>query len=1170
MSADLPLRGAGGGSGSSKPPPAPYEAPNSLITTNTLRTLHLIGEGVLEGLVDGGRSIYLNDTPLIAADGSANVQGVGWEWRDGSPGQAPIEGFPTVETPLAVGVEVSTTNGPVTRTVNLTAIDRLRIIVQVNGLLEQRDNGDLVGSEVRYRVDYRATGSTGAWTVAFDDTISGKTTSQYQRSVSFSVAGRTGSHDIRVTKLTADSTISKLVNGLFWFNITTILDQKLSYPGSALIGLALDAKNLSGSVPTLTFEVKGLRCWVPSNYDPATRLYATSGPGTSGGMWDGSFQRAYTDNPAWIAYTLCVEPDFGIGREIGAAGVDKWSLYAIAQYCDELVPDGFGGAEPRYSFNAVINQRDEAFRVLQAVASSFRAMVYWGGGQVVFVADRPASPVKLVTPANVMDGRFEYEGASLKVRHSVAKIRWRDPSLGYRIAVEVVDDAALIAEVGIREIEIDGIGVTSRGLARRLGRWILYSEQYETDILRYRAAFDHADVRPGQVILVQDPSLAAVAFSGRLAAVGSATSVTLDRAVTLTSGQSYALRVALPDGSISDPLPVTTPAGSATTVTLAAPGLPAPLPAAGAVWTLVASNVAPTQWRIISVAEEADGSYAVTALRHYPGKYALVEQGLALSDDPFTLYPRSPTTPLAPPENVVATEFIGGIGDTALLGVTVSWTPASDPRVTGYEVQAVQAGRVAYEAATSTRTSIDFRDMVAGTYVFQVRSVGADQVSTWAATGEIMVDGRADPPTAPTSLAAQGAIRQNIVTWTTPTGRHYRTTEIWASSTSSFAAGGKVGESDRGQFLHTGLLPNTARWYWVRAADAFGQFSAWVGPVSATTSLLVAADITDGILSTAKFAASIKPVAVPATSGELAALRTADQLVYPQATLTDSLTGQALTAGRLYRWTGTAWFDVVSAAGVTGQLTNAQIADLAAAKLTGQITTTQITDSAISTAKLAAGAVSTAKLAAGAVTADTIASNAITAVKLAASAVTADKVAANAITAGKIAAGAISSTEIAAGAIRATNLAAETLITQSGQIGSLVVDTLQINNGAVTTAAAVVRGDGVNSSSGWQVVASMSAYLPQTRTGVLTAVLNKRYNWQSVSSWGDEMLVRVNGGDVAWYGSGWDDSSSVSMTLITALSLGTGWHGFELLHRAYHGANFLLLHRGITFFIAAK
>ena len=828
-------------------------------------------------------------------------------------------------------------------------------------------------------------------------------------------------------------------------------------------------------------------------------------------MWDGSFKRAFTDNPAWIAYTLCVEPDFGIGREIGAAGVDKWSLYAIAQYCDELVPNGFGGTEPRYTFNAVINQRDEAFRVLQAVASAFRAMVYWGGGQVVFVADMPASPVKLVTPANVVDGRFEYEGTSMKVRHSVAKIRWRDPSLGYRIAVEVVDDAALIAEVGIREIEIDGIGVTSRGLARRLGRWILYSEKYETDIIRYRAAFDHADVRPGQLILVQDPSVAAVAFSGRLAAIGSATSVTLDRPVTLASGQTYALRVALPDGTINDAITVTGGAGTRSTLTLAS-ALPA-LPAAGAVWTLVASNVAPTQWRVISVAEEADGTYAVTALRHYPGKYALVEQGLALNDDPFTLYPRAPTTPLAPPANVDATEFIGGIADTALLGVTVSWTAPNDPRVIGYEVQAVQAGAVAYEAATTTRTSLDFRDMVAGIYVFQVRSIASDQVSVWVATSAIAVDGLADPPAAPTSLSAAGAIRQNVVTWTTPTGRHYRTTEVWASSTSTFSAGGKVGESNRGQFVHTGLLPNTQRWYWVRAADAFGQFSAWVGPVSATTSLLVADDLSNGIIGTAQFAAGIKPIAVPAMAGDLATLRTADQIIYPQADVTDSVTGQALSAGRLYRWTNSAWVAVVSAT-----------------ELAGQITSTQISSNAISS----------------------------------------DKIAANAITAGKIAAGAISSTEIAAGAIRASNLAAETLITQSGQIGSLVVDTLQINNGAVTTAAAVVRGDGINSSSGWQVVASMSAYLPQTRTGVLTAVLNKRYNWQNVSSWGDEMLVRVNGGDVAWYGSGWDDSSSVSMTLITALSLGTGTHSFQLLHRAYHGANFLLLHRGITFFVAAK
>lgn len=896
-----------GSGGRPKTPPAPVEAPNTLRARQVLRMIFLVSEGTCVGLADGGKSILINDTPLVAADGTANFQGVKWEQRDGSPGQQPFAGIPAdVSSITGVGAQVTIAGGPVVRTVDCTGADRVRVTVTVPALYNVNpSNGDQGPSSVEYRFEWRVAGSGAGWATVFSDRIEGKCVAPYPRQRSFAVP-HNGLIDLRMVRVTADSTTTNLQNAIAWTSFATIIDQKLSYPGSAMVAVELDAEQFGSTPPTVTFDWKGMLCSVPNTYDPETATY-TGGPGA----WGGVLSKKYTTNPAWILYTLLTDPDWGCGSLLAdsdwaAVGSgSKWLFHQIAQYCDESVPDGYGGTERRYTLNTWINSRDEAIRLASAIAATFRGMLYFGANRVVPVADMPGPVVKDVNPTNVIGGRFEYEGSSFRARHSVVKVRWRDPSLGYRETVEVVEDPELIGLIGVRETDYEAFGCTSRSLARRLGRWVLFTERYEAQTVRYEAGLDHAALRPGELIAVQDPAYAGAEYSGRLLAVPGATSVTLDRDVTLVAGQTYHLRVALPDGTMSGLIPISNALPATTRALTLGTSLPTGnLPEAGSVWTIVASNLAPRVFRVLAVEETSPETYAVTALEHRSGKFAYIDQGQALADDPYTIF-RAYTGTLAAPTNPTAVEWVSGTGATTLCRVDFSWTPpADDPRVTGYEAQALGAG-LAVRSETTTLPTVTFDELPTATYTFQVRSLGRDGlVSPWAISAPLLVDGLVDPPTAPAGLVATGGVRTIAVRWDASTDRLFSYAEVWVSSTSTFSAGATAGRIDGREFIHTGLLPNVTRYYWVRFVNTLGQTSDWVGPVSATTSLLVAADIQDGILDTAKFASGIEPVKLVTS--------------VPTTKLTELIFNT--TDGKLYRWDGTKYTAEVPAADVQGAL----------------------------------------------------------------------------------------------------------------------------------------------------------------------------------------------------------------------------------------------------------
>lgn len=804
------LYGEGGGKGGGGSSRTPREAPNTLRSTSKARILDMLGEGPIVGLADGHRSILIDETPLQGDDGSYNYSGVTVHTRDGEPDQAHIKGFPSVETANDVSTEV-TYDLPIVRSVTNVDADAARVTVQIPALTKQNvENGDLNGTSVEIAIDVRPDG--GNWSQARTDTISGKTISPYQRAYRVELPGA-GPWQLRVRRITPDSDASTLRNQTFWATYTEIIDAKLTYPDSALVGLEVDAQQFGNQIPSRAYDVKGLIIRVPSNYNAETRTYS--------GLWDGSWKLAWTDNPAWVFMDLATNNRYGAGLD----NVDKWGLYQIAQYCDELVPNGYGQEEPRFTFNTVLASREEAITALNTLASAFRGMTYWGANTVMAAADMPSDPVKLVTPANVIDGEFEYSGTALKARHSVALVSWNDPEDGYRLQVEVVEDADAIQQFGWKPTEVTAPGCTSRGQAHRLGKWMLYSERAETETVTYTAAVDHADVRPGDIIQLSDPTTAGARLAGRLRGVG-LESLQLDAVPDEAGGSDWFIDVLLPTGGIERRA---VDAFVGHRVDLVDPLSAEPM--MGAVWMLSSQSVEPRLFRVASVSEQEQAQYQVTAIEHDPTKYARVEQGINLPDPDYSLLPTGPvSSPLS--INVETWRYIAG--GTEHQGLTISWTPSDDARVTSYIAEVQGPNDVRWRTAyTGTGVSFDITDAGAGEWMVRVRAVtGIGTLSPWVAlttnvAGLLL-------PIQPDSINIE--VGTFTVTLIPNGGRPGQQWEFWRAATAldeSVIESNAIRRAVASSLTDTELTPATTYYYYVRGINAYGV-SDWY-PVQATT-----------------------------------------------------------------------------------------------------------------------------------------------------------------------------------------------------------------------------------------------------------------------------------------------------------------------------------------------
>ena len=777
------------------------EAANTLRSSATSRVVIAMCEGEIKGLVDGHKSVYFGDTPLQASDGTYNFQGVTVETRNGTPDQAYLAGFPAVENDVSVEADVTFT-GSITRRIDNASANAARVRVQLTqGLMSQNSStGDLNASSVSVAIEVRPSG--GVFTRMVEDTITGKTTSAYEKTYRVGLTG-SAPWDLRVVRLTADSETAYLRNSTRWSSYTEIIDRKCTYPHTALLGVAVDGQKFGSSVPTLSAEIYGRILLVPANYDPATRAYT--------GIWDGTFKLAWSDNAAWCFYDMILNTRYGLG--IADSGL-KWYLYEIGQYCDGLVPDGYGGLEPRFTCNLVLNTQEDAYQVISTLASIFRGMAYWASGSVACSQDRPEGALHLVTPAHVVDGSLSYGGTDLKSRHTVCLVTWNNPLDGGRPDIEPVEDAAGIRRYGWRQTDKVSVGCRSRGQAHRCGKWVLETELNETDTLTFVGGLQYADAMPGSILKVLDPEIADVRHSG---AVKSATEsqVVLDAPVVIEAGEAYLLSVVLPDGAVVDASVLNAP-GETDTLDLAAPLPAAPLP--NAMWTLSYGEAEARYFRVLANRETKPNLFEISAVEHDPNKYARVEEDFTF-DAPTTS--RVPTGPLAAPVGLAVQGYIYAQGASPVAGAAFSWAAPIDARVSATEVELARPGETFRYVSATTECSLDLRDLATGLHSFRARFItrlGA--VSPWAVL-EAQIS--ADPPM-PSAVSGLTAI-------ITPAGIALG----WTLDPTPWITGYDIAQDgavlEQGYSGNAYLIPPLAvatYAFAVRERDVFGQVGEWI------------------------------------------------------------------------------------------------------------------------------------------------------------------------------------------------------------------------------------------------------------------------------------------------------------------------------------------------------
>lgn len=761
------------------------------------RVLDLVSEGEIEGLADGAKSIYLDGTPLESADGTLNFKNVSWSQRTGTQNQSHISGIPAVESETSVNVELKN-SASITRTVSNSEVDSVRITVSLPSLFQTKDDGGTSGQSVQIAIDLQEDG--GSFVEVLSDTISGKATSKYQRSYLVTLTG-TAPWNIRLRRITADTTNIKIQNKTFWDSYTEIIDAKLRYPNSALLSVRLNAASFSG-VPSRAYDLKLKKIKLPSNYNPTTRAYT--------GTWDGTFVTAWSDNPAWCFYDLVTNTRYGLGGYIDASQVDKWTLYSIGQYCDELVNDGFGGQEPRFTCNMYLQSRTEAFKVVQDMASCFRSMVYWASGSLTLTQDAPSDPVALFSQANVVDGLFTYSGSSSKARHTVALVTWNDPADMYTQKVEYVEDQDAIARFGVVPTEVVAIGCTSRGQANRVGRWLLYSERYEAETVTFKTGVEGAVARPGQVIKVADASRAGLRLGGR---VRSATTsvITLDAPVTL-GASSWTIYAMLPDGTV-DQSAVASASGNAITLVTALADAPQP----GAQWVMSTTTVEAQTFRVLTVTEQDDGLIEITGLKHDQQKYDAVENGLVLQPRDITALTPVPEAPT----DLVATESLYTYQAEVRAMLSVGWT-----NVVGaysYRVEWSKDDSNFIDVSTNVN-EFELLDITPGAFTFRVYAVTAVGKES-ADYAELVVNalGKTAPPADVSGLdyAVDKDIGVNL-SWEKVPDIDVDAYEIRRGT--AWGTAEPIGQV-KATIYSLGYIPTSAQTFLVKALDTSGTYS---------------------------------------------------------------------------------------------------------------------------------------------------------------------------------------------------------------------------------------------------------------------------------------------------------------------------------------------------------
>ncbi|HAO0322014.1 TPA: host specificity protein J [Escherichia coli] len=695
----------GKGGGSSR---TPYEAPDNLKSSQMLTVVDAICEGPIEGPVDGLKSVRINKTPVLDSAGNAMVHGVTVVYRVGEDEQTAMEGFEDSGAETLLGVEVKKSE-PVTRTITTKTLDRLRFTFGVQSLVSTSTKGDRNPTSVQMLIQFRR---DGLWRTERDITITGKTTTQFLASVVIDDLPPRP-FEVRMQRLTDDNTTDLMQNKTVWSGYTEIIDVKQRYPNTAVIGVKVDAEQFGSQQVTRNYHLRGRIVPVPSNYDPLKRTYS--------GIWDGTFKPAWTDNPAWCVLDMLTHPRYGMGSRIGVADVDKWALYAIAQYCDQSVPDGFGGTEPRITCNAYLTDQRKAWDVLGDFCSLMRCLPVWNGNTLTFVQDRPADKVWTYTQSNVVmpaDGApFVYSFSALKERHNAAEVRYTDPNNGWETSTELVENDAAIRRYGRNVLKMDAFACTSRGQAHRAGLWAITTELLETQTVDFSVGAEGLRHVPGDIIEICDSDYAGVTVGGRVLSVDSLTrTLTLDREVEIPPGGNVVLNLVGSDGQPVTVAVTAHPAPDRVTVSQLPDGV-----AAYSVWGLKLPDLRQRLFRCMAIRENNNGTYAVTAVQHVPEKGSIVDNGATFDPLPGTSITNTP-----PAVQHLTTEILTEDGQYQ---ARARWDTPRVVKGVNFSLRLTvkaedNSDRLA-SSLTLTETEHTFRNLTPGRYTLTVRAVNS-------------------------------------------------------------------------------------------------------------------------------------------------------------------------------------------------------------------------------------------------------------------------------------------------------------------------------------------------------------------------------------------------------------------------------------------------------------
>ena len=867
----------------------PVEAKETSRSKQLVKIVEILSDGEVAGLANGMKSVYLDNTPVQNSNNSYNFKNFSLQGRVGSQVQGVLGGFNTSEKEVSVGAQVKN-NLPITRTITDSKVSRLRFTIGVQSLSNIEDNGDIKETEVNLAITIGGT--------VYPVTIFGKYSSQYLQQHTFKNLPP-APFTIKVERLTADSNSQRLQNNTVWSSYTEVIDTEFTYPNTALIGVKFDSEYF-GNIPNRTYDLLGIKVKIPSNYNPKTRQYS--------GVWDGTFKIDWTDNPAWVLFDIVTNKRYGLGNRLGEFGADKWTLYQVAQYCDQLVPDGFGGREPRFTCNAWLTEQRSAYDVINDICSIFRAMPVWNGQQLTVVMDRPADPVWTYTNANVENGEFNYTFSAKKARHNAIQVEYADKDNSYERAIEYVSDDESIRKNGLNVKKITAFGCTSRGQAHRTGLWLLQTEKLETKTVTFTVGAEGLMHVPGDIIKVADTYYAGTNIGGRVLAINGK-KVTLDREISV-NGNSYFSYIN--QNAKHQDIKIISAKGSEVTLDQAPTGLEL-----YGVWSLSTQQVTSQLFKALSVKEDAKGKYTITALQHEPQKEAIVDNGAKFE-------PKS-TSILSAPQ-------ISNIGVITNPDGSVSF--ATD--ITGgnglvkYDIKIYKDGALYDVRLGQSSPNISFDDLENGEYtvVIQIKNEKGQLLGERTQTFTI------DKPPAPTGVRVTGGLGNITIEWDWID--EATSTEIFVSETNDIKTAKRLAKVNSRTYTHE-VGAKQVRYYWLRHTRGvnIGPFNQRTG-IRGESSVDIDAELE--ILNkklSQNIADEVIDTALPARNLELiktvSELNTGKFIGHNQVYSTKD--------GKLYVWNGREYTTKVQASDLSGkvnksQLDNALIGEINSAKST--------------------------------------------------------------------------------------------------------------------------------------------------------------------------------------------------------------------------------------------